>query len=50
MSAKSLLEEGVRKKVGDGKTIDIWIDRWIPGATGGKVITTVQSSRVDKRR
>ncbi|XP_027061039.1 uncharacterized protein [Coffea arabica] len=27
---------GVRKRVGDGKTIDIWKDRWIPGVAGVK--------------
>ena len=43
LSARSLLEERVRKRVGDGKTIDIWKDRWIPGVAGGKVSTQQDS-------
>ncbi|XP_071913980.1 uncharacterized protein [Coffea arabica] len=41
LSARSLLEEGMRKRVGDGKTIDIWKDRWIPGVAGGKELEWV---------
>lgn len=31
------MEEGVRKRVGDGRSIDIWKDRWIAGTRDGKV-------------
>ncbi|XP_027177900.1 uncharacterized protein LOC113777055 [Coffea eugenioides] len=41
LSARSLLEEGMRKRVRDGKTIDIWKDRWIPGVAGGKELEWV---------
>lgn len=30
VSARDLLERGARKNVGDGHTIDIWHDKWIP--------------------
>ena len=37
------MEEGVRQRVGDGRSINIWKDRWIPGVAGGKVYTQQDS-------
>lgn len=37
LSAKELLEEGTRKRVGDGKSINIWADRWLPSSEDGRV-------------
>ncbi|XP_071906135.1 uncharacterized protein [Coffea arabica] len=39
LRARELLEEGVRKRVGNGKSIDIWEDRWLPDTEGGGVKT-----------
>ncbi|XP_027152203.1 uncharacterized protein LOC113752281 [Coffea eugenioides] len=39
MKAKKLLEEGIRKQVGDGKSINIWEDRWLPETEDGRVKT-----------
>lgn len=40
--SRTLLEKGIKKRVGDGESINIWIDRWLPGTEDGKV-TTQQS-------
>lgn len=32
-----LLEEGLGKTVGSGRSIDIWYDRWVPGSPDGKI-------------
>ena len=37
LSAKDLLEEGTRKRIGDGKSINIWLDRWLPCAEDGRI-------------
>lgn len=39
VSTKDLLEYGLRRRVGDGKTIKIWSDRWLTSKDGGKVRT-----------
>ena len=39
LKARELLEEGIKKRVGDGKSIDIWKDRWLPNSGNGKVKT-----------
>lgn len=39
MAAKPVLMEGVRWCVGDGKSIKIWGDAWIPSAKSGKIIS-----------
>ncbi|XP_027082670.1 uncharacterized protein [Coffea arabica] len=39
MSAREVMERGIRKRVGDGTTVDIWKDRWIPGEGTGMVAT-----------
>jgi len=31
------------KRIGDGRTTNIWSDRWIPGAIGGKPICRLES-------
>ncbi|KAL3515197.1 hypothetical protein ACH5RR_022099 [Cinchona calisaya] len=36
-SAKHLLETGLRTRVGDGRAISIWNDRWISANTDGKI-------------
>ena len=38
LAGKKALEVGLIKRIGDGRTTNIWNDRWIPGATGGKPI------------
>ena len=40
ISARDLLERGARKRVGDGRTIDIWRDKWIMDRGKGKVFTS----------
>ena len=37
LSAKGLLEEGIRIRVGDGATIKIWEDRWLPASEDGRI-------------
>lgn len=37
LSAKGLLEEGMRIRVGDGATIKIWEDRWLPASEDGRI-------------
>lgn len=36
-SSIPLLRCGLRKQVGDGKTINIWDDAWLPGKDCGKI-------------
>ena len=36
---RELLEKGIRKRVGDEKSIDIWENMWLPDTEGGKVKT-----------
>lgn len=38
-SARSVLEQGVRWRVGDGKSISLWDDAWIDGKGTGKLIS-----------
>lgn len=42
LSARRLLEEGSRKRVGDGKTSSIWKDKWVPGNEEGLIKTKKQ--------
>nr|XP_027108781.1 uncharacterized protein LOC113728591 [Coffea arabica] len=37
LSAREVLEEGLRRRVGDGESIKIWEDRWLPGIEDGKI-------------
>lgn len=39
MAAKPVLREGVRWCVGDGKSIKIWEDAWIPSTESGRIIS-----------
>ena len=41
LSACELLEREAKKRVGDGCTIDVWADRWLPDRGKG-VVTTVK--------
>ena len=34
-----LLQQGLWKRVGDGRSVRIWHDRWIPGLVDGRVTT-----------
>ena len=39
MSARGVLERGARKRIGDGRTVDIWKDRWLPVGGSGMVVS-----------
>nr|XP_027077070.1 uncharacterized protein LOC113700836 [Coffea arabica] len=39
LNAKELLEKGIKKRVGDGKSINIWEDRWLSESDDGRVKT-----------
>nr|XP_027102990.1 uncharacterized protein LOC113724267 [Coffea arabica] len=39
LSSKELLQRGIRKTVGDGRTINIWEDNWIPDMENGRIRT-----------
>ncbi|XP_071920735.1 uncharacterized protein [Coffea arabica] len=39
LSSKELLQEGIRKLVGDGRNINIWEDNWIPDMGTGRIRT-----------
>lgn len=40
MSAKNLMKEGLRKRLGDRKTVRIWENSWIPFTSDGKYLST----------
>ena len=40
MEARELLENGVRRRIGNGKSTRIWEDRWIPDSSHGRVTNT----------
>ncbi|XP_071928203.1 uncharacterized protein [Coffea arabica] len=52
LKAKKLLGEGIRKQIGDGKSINIWEDKWLPETEDGKVKTRnvegIEVQRVSK--
>jgi ribonuclease HI len=39
LAGREVLSQGLIKRVGDGNSIDIWNDRWIPHHFGGKPLT-----------
>ena len=39
MGARQLIEKGVRRRIGNGKSTKIWEDSWIPDNHQGKVTT-----------
>ncbi|XP_040379850.1 uncharacterized protein LOC121054416 [Oryza brachyantha] len=39
LAGREVLKLGLIKRIGDGKSIRIWDDRWIPNYLGGKLIT-----------
>ncbi|XP_027174546.1 uncharacterized protein LOC113774179 [Coffea eugenioides] len=39
MGSRQLIEEGIRRRIGNGKSTYIWEDRWIPVTHHGKVTT-----------
>ena len=39
LSSRYIPESGIRKRIEDGKTINIWEDRWLPEGRDGKVKT-----------
>lgn len=43
LAGRKTLELGLIKRIGDGRTTNIWSDRWIPGAIGGKPICRLES-------
>ncbi|KAL3534566.1 hypothetical protein ACH5RR_003027 [Cinchona calisaya] len=38
-SVRNFLSEEIRR-IGDGKSDNIWMDRWIPSSEGGRILTT----------
>ncbi|XP_027098791.1 uncharacterized protein [Coffea arabica] len=49
MAARKVVEHGVRKRIGNGRSTQIWEDRWIPDTTTGRVTTMKQGdSRLHK--
>ncbi|XP_071909569.1 uncharacterized protein [Coffea arabica] len=49
MAARKVVKQGVRKRVSNGRSTQIWEDRWIPDATNGRVTTMKQwDSRLHK--
>ena len=39
MGARELVEQGTRRKIGNGKNTNIWEDSWIPDTSNGRVTT-----------
>lgn len=37
LGSKQLIEAGAWKRVGDGKIVDIWKDKWIPEAKDRRI-------------
>ncbi|XP_074315459.1 uncharacterized protein LOC141651657 [Silene latifolia] len=39
LEARNVLEQGLRKRIGDGLSTRIWLDAWIPGTQTGRVLS-----------
>ena len=39
MGAREFVEQGTRRKIGNGRKTNIWEDRWIPDTLDGRVTT-----------
>ena len=49
MEAKSVVERGMRWNIGNGRSVDIWRDRWLPTPNSFKVISPrSQGSSVER--
>ncbi|XP_071921851.1 uncharacterized protein [Coffea arabica] len=52
MNVRDLVQKGTRKRIGNGKTTNIWEDIWIPGNEDGKVTSAMPQNcnirRVDE--
>ena len=49
LNSRYVLESGMRKRIGDGKNVNIWKDRWFPKGRDGKVRTVkLKDSMVQK--
>ena len=39
MAAQIIIQKGIYWRVGNGRKIRVWIDKWVPGSTSHKVIS-----------
>lgn len=45
MSAQAVVEKGMRWRVGNGDSIHIWTDKWLPSTSYTRVLSPVQVLR-----
>ncbi|KAL3505253.1 hypothetical protein ACH5RR_035094 [Cinchona calisaya] len=39
MSARHILADGIRKRIGNGKSTNIWTDKWLIFSSTGKIVS-----------
>nr|XP_027086544.1 uncharacterized protein LOC113708281 [Coffea arabica] len=49
MNVRDLVQKGTRKRIGNGKTTNIWEDIWIPGNEDGKVTSAMPQNCTIRR-
>lgn len=48
-AARDVIRDGLRWRVGNGKSIRVWSDEWIPGQGAGKILSPVRVLPADAR-